>query len=854
MSNETSTIVVLLVEDNPSDARLAREMLREVAARDLELIHVVNLAEAIACLSTQAISVILLDLSLPDAQGLDTVKQLLLASSDIPIVVMGGISEEAEVTPGAGAIAIKALQAGAQDYLVKGLADGHQLVRAIRYAIERHQLNKKLQATQQALQQQAERESLVNRINTALNSNLDPQHVLDEIVRQTAIPTNCDCCLVARALLEPDRVYIEAEYWPHLSDGIRLKNKTLATTGWEAVRKALRHNRPVAISNTQALQLTPAFQLLADEQKLSAILLAPIFVREQYYGYLFVGYVRPRPPFSTEEVQFLQQLAQQTALVLHNAQNYEHLEGLVQERTQQLTQEKALLEAVLHSIQEGIFVVSAKNGQIVLANPMGWKIYGLETPASLPHYHDCLSQLEIHHPNGSILAPEEVPINRALRGEVFTDQVIIVRCPNGEQKWLSLSGAAVCNQEGEIILAVNTTRDITMAKRAEREQLQAKEAAEAGSRAKSEFLATMSHELRTPLNAVRGLSELLQQEIFGSLNDKQREYVACISSSGEHLLSLINDILDLSKVEAGKEQLHLLPLEVAEICDYCLAIVREQAYERGLKLTRTIDPNATICLADQRRLKQMLLNLLSNAIKFTPAGKVALIVQKQPSGITFTVADSGIGIAPDKLRLLFQPFSQLDSGLNRQFPGTGLGLALTQRLAQLHGGEITVRSQPGLGSEFTLFLPDLPPEDLLFQSLPEEVSSQGGKNNAVEVTGRILIVENDERSAMLLQDYLRMIGHQVEHINHGVDFLKRVRDFQPNLILLDIQLAGNINGLDLLRTLRQEPDLQALPVVTITAMAMAGDRERCLEAGANEYLSKPMGIAQLEAILMRYLQ
>jgi CheY-like chemotaxis protein len=233
---------------------------------------------------------------------------------------------------------------------------------------------------------------------------------------------------------------------------------------------------------------------------------------------------------------------------------------------------------------------------------------------------------------------------------------------------------------------------------------------------------------------------------------------------------------------------------------------------------------------------------------------VALIVQKQPSGITFTVADSGIGIAPDKLRLLFQPFSQLDSGLNRQFPGTGLGLALTQRLAQLHGGEITVRSQPGLGSEFTLYLPDLPPEDLLFQSLPEEVSSQGGKSNVVEVTGRILIVENDERSAMLLQDYLRMIGHQVEHINHGVDFLKRVRDFQPNLILLDIQLAGNINGLDLLRTLRQEPDLQALPVVTITAMAMAGDRERCLEAGANEYLSKPMGIAQLEAILMRYLQ
>jgi CheY-like chemotaxis protein len=257
-------------------------------------------------------------------------------------------------------------------------------------------------------------------------------------------------------------------------------------------------------------------------------------------------------------------------------------------------------------------------------------------------------------------------------------------------------------------------------------------------------------------------------------------------------------------------------------------------------------------------------------------------VQKQPGCIAFTVADTGIGIAPDKLPLLFEPFRQLDSGLNRQFAGTGLGLSLTRSLARLHGGDVTVSSTPGKGSEFTLYLPDMSDESASIYQLPGErddssLLSSGLNNGELTVAanplsvagksvagksvagksvagkGRILIVEDDESSGLLLQDYLQIVGHSVEHLLDGADFLQRVRTFKPHLILLDVNLPGGYSGLDLLKNLRQQPELEGLPVVMVTAKTMTEDRQCCLDAGANDYLSKPIGIPQLELILMKYL-
>ncbi|QIR35602.1 PAS domain S-box protein [Tolypothrix sp. PCC 7910] len=278
----------------------------------------------------------------------------------------------------------------------------------------------------------------------------------------------------------------------------------------------------------------------------------------------------------------------------------------------------------------------------------------------------------------------------------------------GSLVWTHLSVSVIRDSNGnpEFFLAI--VEDITERKQTELKLRASQAAAEAGSRAKSEFLATMSHELRTPLNAIMGLSQLLQQEMVGPLNEKQQEYISCVYSSGQHLLALINDILDLSKVEAGKEELLQLPLLVRDVCNYVISTVSDQALDKGLQLTHEIDSEAEIFIGDDRRVKQMLLNLLTNAIKFTPAGTVSLEVKKVNNGISFTVADTGIGIDPNNFKFLFQPFKQLDSRLNRQYEGTGLGLALTRKLARLHGGDVTVESALGQGSRFTLFLPDQP--------------------------------------------------------------------------------------------------------------------------------------------------
>ncbi|RCJ27242.1 hybrid sensor histidine kinase/response regulator [Nostoc minutum NIES-26] len=414
---------------------------------------------------------------------------------------------------------------------------------------------------------------------------------------------------------------------------------------------------------------------------------------------------------------------------------------------------------------------------------------------------------------------------------------------------LSISMIPGCNGEPEFFLAM--IEDITERKQTESKLRASQAAAEAGSRAKSEFLATMSHELRTPLNAIMGLSQLLQQEMVGSLNEKQKEYISCMYSSGEHLLAVINDILDLSKVEAGKEELSLMPLSVPELCNYVLSTVRDRAVEKGLLFTSKIHPKADICIADARRIKQMLLNLLTNAVKFTPAGRVSLEVKKVPEGITFTVADTGIGIDSNQFQFLFEPFKQLDSRLNRQYEGTGLGLALTRKLARLHGGDVTVVSTLGEGSEFTLFLPDRMDE--------KEREDQGDRgvisSSSVPIAKkRILLVGQEENAAIFLQDYLQIIGYQVDWLNNGNSFLEQVRTLKPDLILLDGDLVEGFTSWDLLKLLRKEPDLQQLPVVMTSANQPALQKVNDLQTGANEYLLKPIRIAQLETMLREYLK
>ncbi len=229
---------------------------------------------------------------------------------------------------------------------------------------------------------------------------------------------------------------------------------------------------------------------------------------------------------------------------------------------------------------------------------------------------------------------------------------------------------------------------------------------EAANAAKTQFLANMSHELRTPLTAIIGFSSVLLEQVFGPLNAKQERYVAETHKCGYQLLDLINDLLDLSKIEAGQKELTLVTVSVEDVCQACLSLVREQADGKGLQLSLVVEPDTKTCTADERRLQQILLNLVSNAVKFTDTGSVTLRVNKASGYIQFAVNDTGIGIAESDWETLFQPFQQVDGGLSRKYQGTGLGLAKARNLARLHGGDITLKSELGQGSCFTLLLPE----------------------------------------------------------------------------------------------------------------------------------------------------
>ncbi|NJN17770.1 MAG: response regulator [Oscillochloris sp.] len=379
-------------------------------------------------------------------------------------------------------------------------------------------------------------------------------------------------------------------------------------------------------------------------------------------------------------------------------------------------------------------------------------------------------------------------------------------------------------------------------------------------RTKDAFLANMSHELRTPLSAILALGESMLEGVHGSLNPRQRESLQHIEQSGRHLLDLINDILDLSKVEAGHLDLQIQIVSIADSCRASLQFVREIALKKRLQLAFQITDELADIAADPKRLKQMLVNLLSNAVKFTPAGgKVSLevIVHPEQRHVAFAVRDTGIGIAAADIVRLFQPFTQLDSSLSRHHEGTGLGLTLVSRLAQLHGGHISVESTEGKGSCFIIVLPlSHARRQEIGQPItsvrPAQPPTPSEHIRAQQRGSRVLLVEDNEVNLQSACDYLSEKGFQVALARNGYEALAQAAATHPQLILMDIQMP-ELDGLAAIRRLRADPDFAATPIIALTALAMAGDRERCLAAGANAYLTKPVRLKELYAAIQQLL-
>ncbi len=554
-----------------------------------------------------------------------------------------------------------------------------------------------------------------------------------------------------------------------------------------------------------------------------------------------------------------------------------------------LRENESKLSQLLAFLPIGI-VIHEANGQVHSINQSAQKLLGTAVQPGLP-LKDFTQAAQLYLDEEKTLCSlEHLPAWQVLQGAPCAQQEWEIR---QQHLWHVVEARAVpvYDAEGRLLLVSVALQDISERRAAERllreynrrlsqevtdrtdDLCRAKEEAEAATKAKTEslkqlsasnlelakanqmkdeFLAAMSHELRTPLNAILGMSEALMEKIYGELTEKQEKYLNTINTSGRHLLSLINDILDLSKIEAGKFELNAENVDLNALCQASLLFVNEAAQKKTIHLHSEIQIGRRRLNMDQRRFKQILINLLNNAVKFTEeGGSVGLEVKAEPElqAIRFRVWDTGYGIPATLMPKLFKPFTQLDGQLNRQHSGTGLGLALVKRLVELHGGSIAVQSEVGQGSQFDVFLPCEIESSASLTLNKIQITAAApllvaAEQTALHTQDLILLVEDNSMNLDLYADYLRAKGYQIAIARTGEEAIRSVLEQPPALILMDIQMPG-MDGLEATRHIRTYAQFRHTPIIALTALTMPGDRERCLAAGMNEYLSKPVRLPEL---------
>lgn len=521
-------------------------------------------------------------------------------------------------------------------------------------------------------------------------------------------------------------------------------------------------------------------------------------------------------------------------------------------------------------------IVTNTTGRIELVNRQAEQLFGYSRSELLGQLVETLipERFRHHHPSLRTQFMEQ-PSSRAMGAG--RDLYAITK--SGLEIPIEIGLNPIHTDDGMLVLS--SIIDIRERKAAEQRFREQTEQIAAASRYKSEFLANMSHELRTPLNSILILSEQLKNNVIGNLTPKQVMHADTIYRSGTDLLTLINDILDLSKIEAGRMSILLEDIPVDELASSIERNFRPMAESRHLNFSVDVDPlTPAVLLSDHQRVFQIIRNLFSNALKFTAEGSIRIrlypdIARKQ---LSISVIDTGIGIPEDKHQMIFDAFRQVDGSTSRRFGGTGLGLSISRSLAQLLGGEIFVRSQCGQGSTFTLTLPTgsssskapradtgassndqhepaIIHTDSLFPAIPgSPVEDASLTENAGHFSGkRLLLVDDDVRNIYAMSSMLEDLGLEVEIARdgqHALDVL--ARDSQIDAVMMDMMMPV-LDGYQAIGELKRHRQFDK-PIIALTAHAMKGDREKCIAAGADDYLAKPVTQAEVEAMLIKWLK
>ena len=512
----------------------------------------------------------------------------------------------------------------------------------------------------------------------------------------------------------------------------------------------------------------------------------------------------------------------------------------------ELEEARQLLQSALECSPAGVVVADAPDGKIRLMNAAAAEILDSGSPSSPdPTAVEYVGNWELLRPDGAPVPPRELPLARAIgEGTTTSNQEMIMRHESGAERWLLVNAAPIRDGSGEVLGGIAVFPDISDVKKAQRDLIEARQRADAANQAKSVFLANMSHEIRTPLNAVLGFSQLMQKD--KTLAPAHRRHVDTILRSGSHLLDLINDVLEMSKIEAGRAEVHRNPFDLHALMDDVAMLLRERAEDKGLSLV--VEQMGTVprhVSSDERKIRQILINLLGNAIKFTDHGSVALRVSSRSGSdagcqLSFEVRDSGVGIAPKEINQLFRPFGQTRAGIEAK-GGTGLGLSISRSYARLIGGDLTVESELGVGSVFTLTVPAdrVGGVEAEPAAVPPVVGLAPG-----QAAPRVLIVDDSADNRQLLAELLSPLGFETRQAVDGRHAIEVFEEWEPGLILMDFRMP-RMDGVAATRRIRSMPKGAKVPIVFVTADALQGSEQEAFDAGATAFLRKPVQEADL---------
>ena len=534
-------------------------------------------------------------------------------------------------------------------------------------------------------------------------------------------------------------------------------------------------------------------------------------------------------------------------LVAHRAQNgsVEFYAALARDISDRIRDEQVVLDGerrfrrVVESLQEVLFEADS-SGLWSYLNPAWTDMTGFSVGESLAR--SMAEFLSADDEDGN--QPEvEVLLRRETQISI---QQARCRTRDGGFRWVEINARPVLDGDGHVVGTSGTLRDITEQRELSEALMKSGREALAASRLKSEFVANMSHEVRTPINGVIGLTSLLLES---SLTAEQRDYAEGVKQSADALLAIVNDVLDLSKIEAGTLTIEPITFDLRRTIALALEPVAVKARHKGLTLTvECADDVPESIVSDPTRLRQLLINLSDNAVKFTHSGGVLVGVQRIARDgverLRFAVTDCGIGIAADKLGTIFEKFTQADSSTTRKYGGTGLGLAICRQLAELMGGQIGLESEPGRGSTLWFVLP-------LLRAASPTVVEQVKTASIIRPGVRVLVAEDNAINQKVARKFLEEHGCVVEFADNGVEALARVGERAYDVVFMDCQMP-QMDGYEATRQIRQLAHRTGLPIVAMTAHAMQGDREKCLEAGMSDYLSKPLQREALAAVLARW--